>query len=148
MVAIILSVAGFEGVQLIYTGSLSLGMMMAIFPAIAQPYMRRMWAMTRLHCSYRYGGLRPVRLDQLSRRQRLKSTEEMNMPQNLSFLRDSTISISLTMMVIYGSVCVSRKEFVESHFSHGQNYLVYSFIQAITFAAVSTLFCRSSFNSC
>lgn len=58
------------------------------------------------------------------------------MPKNLSFLRDSTISISLTMMVIYLILSVSAgKAYVEANFSGGQNYLVYSFIQAITFAA-------------
>uniref|UniRef100_UPI0027383D0A PTS transporter subunit IIC n=1 Tax=Pantoea sp. GbtcB22 TaxID=2824767 RepID=UPI0027383D0A len=41
MVAIILSVAGYEGVQRNYTGSLTMGLLMAIFPAFAQPYMRK-----------------------------------------------------------------------------------------------------------
>lgn len=51
-------------------------------------------------------------------------------------MRDSTISISLTMMVIYFILSISAgREYVESQFSHGQNYLVYSFVQAITFAA-------------
>ena len=137
MVAIILSVAGFEGVQLIYTGSLSLGMMMAIFPAIAQPYMRKIVGNDQVALAHTgtVGYVLSGWIGSLVGKG-CKSTEEMNMPQNLSFLRDSTISISLTMMVIYLVLSVSAgKEFVESHFSHGQNYLVYSFIQAITFAA-------------
>ncbi len=65
-----------------------------------------------------------------------RSTEEMNLPKNLSFLRDSSISISLTMMVIYLIMAISAgREFVESQFSGGQNYLVYAIIMAITFAA-------------
>lgn len=65
-----------------------------------------------------------------------KSTEEMNLPKNLSFLRDSSISISLTMMVIYFILAIaSGNEFVEANFSGGQHYLVYATIQAITFAA-------------
>lgn len=137
MVAIILSVAGFEGVQLIYTGSLSLGMMMAIFPAIAQPYMRKIVGNDQVALAHTgtVGYVLSGWIGSLVGKGS-KSTEEMNMPQNLNFLRDSTISISLTMMVIYLVLSVSAgKEFVESHFSHGQNYLVYSFIQAITFAA-------------
>jgi len=137
MVAIILSVAGFEGVQLIYTGSLALGMMMAIFPAIAQPYMRKIVGNDQVALAHTgtVGYVLSGWIGSLVGKGS-KSTEEMNMPQNLSFLRDSTISISLTMMVIYLVLSVSAgKEYVESHFSHGQNYLVYSFIQAITFAA-------------
>lgn len=41
MIGIILTVAGFEGVQLVFTGALTLGLVMAFFPAIAQRYMRR-----------------------------------------------------------------------------------------------------------
>lgn len=60
----------------------------------------------------------------------------MNLPKNLSFLRDSSISISLTMMVIYLIMAVSAgSDFVEATYSAGQNYLVYSIIMAITFAA-------------
>lgn len=137
MVAIILSVAGFEGVQLIYTGSLALGMMMAIFPAIAQPYMRKIVGNDQVALAHTgtIGYVLSGWIGSLVGKGS-KSTEEMNMPKNLSFLRDSTISISLTMMVIYLVLSVSAgKEFVESQFSNGQNYLVYSFIQAITFAA-------------
>ena len=137
MVAIILSVAGFEGVQLIYTGSLALGMLMGFFPAIAQPYMRKIIGNDQVALAhtgtvgYVLSGWIGSVVGKGS-----KSTEEMNMPKNLSFLRDSTISISLTMMIIYLVLSISAgKEYVESHFSHGQNYLVYSFIQAITFAA-------------
>lgn len=137
MVAIILSVAGFEGVQLIYTGSLTMGLLMAIFPAIAQPYMRKIIGNDQVALAhtgtvgYVLSGWIGSVVGKGS-----KSTEEMNMPKNLSFLRDSTISISLTMMIIYLILSISAgKDYVESHFSHGQNYLVYSFIQAITFAA-------------
>ena len=137
MVAIILSVAGFEGVQLIYTGSSALGMLMGFFPAIAQPYMRKIIGNDQVALAhtgtvgYVLSGWIGSVVGKGS-----KSTEEMNMPKNLSFLRDSTISISLTMMIIYLVLSISAgKEYVEANFSHGQNYLVYSFIQAITFAA-------------
>jgi PTS system ascorbate-specific IIC component len=60
----------------------------------------------------------------------------MNLPKNLSFLRDSSISISLTMIIIYliMAVCAGRV-YIESTLSGGQNFLVYAIIQAITFAA-------------
>ncbi len=137
MIAIILSVAGFEGVQLIYTGSLTLGMLMAFFPALAQPYMRKIIGHDQVALAHTgtVGYVLSGWIGSLVGKGS-KSTEEMNMPKNLSFLRDSTISISLTMMVIYFILSISAgREYVESQFSHGQNYLVYSFVQAITFAA-------------
>ncbi|NDL63760.1 PTS ascorbate transporter subunit IIC [Acerihabitans arboris] len=137
MVAIILSVAGFEGVQLIYTGSLTLGLLMAIFPAMAQPYMRKIIGNDQVALAHTgtVGYVLSGWIGSLVGKGS-KSTEEMNMPKNLSFLRDSTISISITMMIIYFILSISAgREYVESQFSHGQNYLVYSFVQAITFAA-------------
>ncbi|HEY0207959.1 PTS ascorbate transporter subunit IIC [Acerihabitans sp.] len=137
MVAIILSVAGFSGVQLIYTGSLTLGLLMASFPAMAQPYMRKIIGHDEVALAHT-GTIGYVLSGWIGSvvGKGSKSTEEMNMPKNLSFLRDSTISISITMMIIYLVLSISAgKEYVESNFSHGQNYLVYSFVQAITFAA-------------
>ncbi|WP_455810623.1 PTS ascorbate transporter subunit IIC [Pseudomonas graminis] len=137
MVAIILSVAGFEGVQLIYTGSLCMGLIMAFFPSLAQPHMRKITNNDQVALGH-FGTVGYVLSGWIGSLvgKGSKSTEEMNMPKNLSFLRDSTISISLTMMIIYLILSISAgKEYVESQFSHGQNYLVYSFVQAITFAA-------------
>lgn len=68
----------------------------------------------------------------------------MNLPKNLSFLRDSSISISLTMMVIYLIMAISAgREFVESQFSGGQNYLVYAIIIVSPSLLVYLLFCKA-----
>ncbi|ROR09842.1 PTS ascorbate transporter subunit IIC [Erwinia sp. JUb26] len=137
MVAIILSVAGFTGIQLIYTGALTLGFIMAFFPALAQPYMRKITNNDQIAFGH-FGTVGYVLSGWIGSvvGKGSRSTEEMNLPKNLSFLRDSTISISLTMMIIYLILCISAgKEYVESTFSHGQNYLVFSIVQAITFAA-------------
>lgn len=64
-----------------------------------------------------------------------KSTEEMDLPKNLGFLRDSSISISLTMMAIYYILAIASGSEYVSTLSGGQHYLVYATIQAITFAA-------------
>ncbi len=137
MIGIMLKVAKFEGVALILTGGLLLGLVMAIFPALAQPYMRKITGNDDIalgHFStlgYVLSGFVGSIVGKGS-----KSTEEMELPKNLSFLRDSSISISLTMMVIYIILAViSGKSFVESTLSGGDNFLVFAVIQAITFAA-------------
>jgi len=137
MISVILTVAGFEGVALVFTGSLILGLIMAFFPAIAQPYMRRITGTDDIGFGH-FGTLGYVLAGWIGSRcgKGSRSTEEMNLPKNLSFLRDSSISISLTMIVIYMILAIcAGSEFVESKLSGGQNFLVYSIIQAITFAA-------------
>ncbi|WP_373767576.1 PTS ascorbate transporter subunit IIC [Glaesserella sp.] len=137
MIGIILTVVGFEGVQLVLVGSLALGLVMAFFPAIIQRYMRKVTGSNDVGFGH-FGTLGYVLSAAIGQAvgKGSKSTEEMNLPKNLSFLRDSSISISLTMMMIYLILALaSGNTYVEQQFSNGQNYLVYAIIQAITFAA-------------
>ena len=137
MIGIILTVAGFEGIQLVFTGALTLGLVMAFFPAIAQRYMRRITGNDDIAFGH-FGTLGYVLSGWIGSKvgKNSRSTEEMNLPKNLSFLRDSSISISMTMIVIYLILAIcAGQDYVESQLSGGQNYLVYSIIQAITFAA-------------
>ena len=59
----------------------------------------------------------------------------MNVPQGLTFLRDTSVAISLTMLILYIIVALAAGPvYVEQNLSNGQNFLVFSMIQAITFA--------------
>ncbi|WP_413534217.1 PTS ascorbate transporter subunit IIC [Rahnella inusitata] len=137
MISVILTVAGFEGVALVFTGSLTLGLIMAFFPALAQRYMRKITGNDDIAFGH-FGTIGYVLSGWIGSKvgKGSRSTEEMNLPKNLSFLRDSSISISLTMIIIYLIMAVFAGQiFVEATYSAGQNYLVYSIIMAITFAA-------------
>jgi len=137
MISGILTVAGFEGVALVFTGSLTLGLIMAFFPALAQRYMRKITGSDDVAFGH-FGTIGYVLSGWIGSKvgKGSRSTEEMNLPKNLSFLRDSSISISLTMIIIYLIMAVfAGQVFVEATYSAGQNYLVYAIIMAITFAA-------------
>ena len=138
MIGVILTVAGFKGFMLVLVGSLWLGLIMAFFPAIIQPYMRRVTGSDDVGFGH-FGTVGYVLSGAIGQAtgKGSKSTEELNLPNNLSFLRDSSVSISLTMMVIYLILAFAAgPEFVQGDaYSAGQNYLVYAIIQAITFAA-------------
>ena len=137
MIAIILSVAGFQGVSLIALGSVSLGLIMVLFPAMAQPFMRKITGsddMAFAHFST-VGYVSSALIGKLVGKGS-KSTEDMNLPKNLVFLRDSSISISLTMGVIYLILVIAAgDEFVRQNLSNGQNPLVYAIMTAVGFAA-------------
>lgn len=137
MIAIILKVGGFEGALLVAIGSLTLGLVMAIFPAMIHPYMKKVTGSDDVAFGHfgTVGYVLSAFVGSLTGKGS-KSTEEMELPKNLSFLRDSSISISLTMMAIYLILAfVSGKEYIETNLSGGDNYLVFAIIQAITFAA-------------
>lgn len=137
MIGVILTVAGFKGTMLVIVGSLWLGLVMAFFPAIIQPYMRRVTGSDDVGFGH-FGTVGYVLAGAIGQAtgKGSKSTEELNLPGNLSFLRDSSVSISLTMMVIYLVLAIAAgPSYVQGQLSDGQNYLVYAIIQAITFAA-------------
>lgn len=136
MVAIILAVGGLEGVALVAVGSIIMGFIMAIFPAIAQPTMRKITGTDDVAFAH-FGTTGYVLAAWIGKLvgKGSKSTEELEVPQGLSFLRDSSVAISLIMAICYFVVAIaSGGSFVEKNISGGQNYLVFSLIQAITFA--------------
>ena len=137
MIAVILAVGGLTGTTLIGVGALVLGFIMAFFPAIAQPVMRKIVGSDDVSFGHfgTVGYLLSAWVGSLVGKNS-KSTEEMALPKNLSFLRDSSISISLTMSILYIIVAVAAgPEYVEQNLSGGQNYIVFAVVQAITFAA-------------
>ncbi len=137
MIAVILAVGGLTGTTLIGVGALVLGFIMAFFPAIAQPVMRKIVDSDDVAFGHfgTVGYLLSAWVGSLVGKNS-KSTEEMTLPKNLSFLRDSSISISLTMSILYIIVAVAAgSQYVEQNLSGGQNYIVFAIVQAITFAA-------------
>lgn len=137
MIAVILAVGGLTGTTLIGVGALVLGFIMAFFPAIAQPVMKKIVGSDDVAFGHfgTVGYLLSAWVGSLVGKHS-KSTEEMTLPKNLSFLRDSSISISLTMSILYIIVAVAAgSQYVEQNLSGGQNYIVFAIVQAITFAA-------------
>jgi ascorbate PTS system EIIC component len=137
MLAVILVVSGLEGAMLIIVGSLALGLTMAAFPAICQPFMRKIIGNDNIgfgHFSslgYVLSGLVGKVVGKGSR-----STEEINFPKGLGFLRDSSVTISLTMVIFYVIIALfAGPSYVEGELSGGTHYIVFSIIQGVTFAA-------------
>lgn len=94
MIGVILTVAGFEGIQLVFVGALTLGLTMAFFPTIAHFYMKKVTGSNDVALGH-FGTLGYVLAGAIGQLvgKGSKSTEEMDLPKNLGFLRDSSISI-------------------------------------------------------
>lgn len=137
MIAVILASAGMTGAHLIFTGSLALGIAMVLSPAILQPFMKKITGNDNVGLGHFSGvGYAASALIGKLVGKGSKSTEEMKVPKSLSFLRDSVVSISITMLVLYIIVAIAAgPTFVEAELSGGDNFLVYSMVKALTFAA-------------
>lgn len=112
MIAVVLSVGGLSGWQLIFGGSLLLGLAMAVFPAMAQSTMTKITGTDEIGFGHfsTIGYCFAAGIGQLVGGKALasgegKSTEDINFPKSLAFMRDTTVAISLTMFVLFIIVC-------------------------------------------
>lgn len=65
-----------------------------------------------------------------------KSTEDLNVPKSLSFFRDSSVTLALTMSIFFIIISLfSGPLYIETDLSSGQNFVIFSVIQGITFSA-------------
>lgn len=137
MIAVILSTAGVKGVALAIIGSLILGFLMVFLPALLQPFMVQITGSNDFALGHfgSFGYLVSAYVGKLFGNKE-KSIEEIKVPKSLGFLRDTSVSISLTMTILFFIVAsCAGPSYIEKELSMGQNFLVYSLMQAITFAA-------------
>lgn len=137
MIAVIMSVAGFTSVGLIVMGGLALGIIMSLAPAFAQKYMVQLTGNDKValgHFSslgYWLSGFIGGLVGDKS-----KSTEDIKFPKGLAFLRDSTVSIAISMSLIYIIVALfAGGSWIEENLSNGVNSIVYALQLGGTFAA-------------
>lgn len=105
MISVLLSVAGLNGVMLVISGAMLLAFMMCFSPMICEPTMKKIVHTDQLGFGH-FGGVGYWLSAQVGKLFKgTKSTEEIPFPQRLTFLRDTTVSISLTMMIFFLIVC-------------------------------------------
>lgn len=136
MVAAILSAGGMSGIQLIAVGSLVVGVTMVLFPALAHPYMKQITGSDDVAlghfstCSYVLAGWIGAKFGN-----KAHSSEEVQVPKSLLFLRDTPVAISFTMGIIFLiTSAFAGPEFVAS-VAKGKHWFMFSLMQSITFAA-------------
>lgn len=135
LVAVILSTSGMDGTLLVIVGSLLVGSLMVIMPAIGQHYTEKVMGTDQLAIghfstfSYVISAFVGSKLGDTS-----KSTEDIQVPKNLMFLRDTPVAVATTMSIFFMLASVfAGGDFVES-ISGGQNWVVFTIMQSLIFA--------------
>lgn len=136
LLAAVLSVAGFKGVLLIIVGSFILGSTMVLTPALVQPYYRKVTGNNSVAMGH-YNALTYVisaYIGQLTGDKK-HSTEDIKVPQGLSFFRDNTISTAIVMAIIFLITMFSANKSVILKASGGQDVFIFAIMQALQFTA-------------
>ncbi|PFG56424.1 PTS system IIC component (L-Asc family) [Vibrio sp. ES.051] len=135
LVAVILSTAEVKGAALVAAGSIIVGSLMVIMPALVQKYTEKVMQTDQLAMghfstfSYIIAAFIGSKFGDKS-----KSTEDLKVPKSLMFLRDTPVAVAVTMAIFFlFSSIFAGGEFVES-ISGGQNWVVFTFMQSLVFA--------------
>lgn len=104
MLAVVLSVGGLEGWQLYISGGCLLGLIMVLSPAYCNPTMKKITGTDSVAFGH-FGGFGywvAAQVGKLfAKDPNRKSSEDINFPKRLVFLRDTTVSIGITMVILF-----------------------------------------------
>jgi PTS system ascorbate-specific IIC component len=135
--AITLHVMGLDTLWVVIIGSIVQGLYTTLFPAWAQPFMRKITGgdtigfghgQTLLNVVAGYLGRFVGNPEQ--------SAEDVKMPSGLDFFRDMSVSMSIIMLLVaVPAVIIAGPDYVQENLSGGQNYIDFALLQALGFTA-------------
>ena len=138
LIGIVLAGLGIGNIMTVTIGAVVLGLAMVLFPAIAQPVMRKISDNDEVALGH-FGTLGHVSaglLGKLVCGKNPKSTEDIPIPKSLGFFQDNSVSVAITMCVLFLVLTIAAgPEYVEAQLSGGINFIVFAIMQGIIFAA-------------
>lgn len=136
LVAILLKALGLADLPAILIGAVIVGLASALYPAIAQPFMRKVTGNDDIaiahYCSLAYAlsGWIGGKVGNPE-----ESTESLKLPGWLSIFKDYIVSITLSVGVFYYIAAVVAGQAAVEAISGGVHWLVYPAIMSLTFTA-------------
>ncbi|XJZ26650.1 PTS ascorbate transporter subunit IIC [Bacillota bacterium Lsc_1132] len=137
LISAVFATGGVTGLPLVIIGSIILGGLMVFMPTILQPYVKEITGNDTIAVGH-FGSIGYFTAGFIGKRlgNKLKTTEEIKVPKSLGFLRDTSVAMSLTMAILFLMVApIAGQDYIESKLSSGVNFIIFSLMQAITFAA-------------
>ncbi|MCB5196300.1 PTS ascorbate transporter subunit IIC [Deefgea salmonis] len=137
LIVAVLSTGGYSSWSVVLFGGALLGCLMVVMPALLQPLTRKVTGSDNFALGHfgSFGYLAAGWIGVLVGKNG-RSTEDIKVPDSLRFLRDTSISMALTMAVLFFVVSMAAgSDYIEQNLSGGVNFIVYGFKQALTFSA-------------
>ncbi len=137
MWAISLYSLGLSSTYIIIIGSIIQGLYTTIFPALAQPFMRKITNSDDIafgHGQTLLNVLGAILAKPLGNAE--DSAENVKVSDQWSFFRDMAISMSIILLIIaIPAALIAGPEYVENNLSNGQNYMLFTLLKALGFTA-------------
>lgn len=138
MIAVILITAGFSVWETILWGSIAEALITTISPAVVQPFMRKVTGGDDVALGHTggFGIALSGLVAKLTKGDPENSTEKLNVPKSLGFVRDSTVVVAISMGLVFIVVAlIAGPAYVHSTISDGQNYILWAIMSGGKFAA-------------
>lgn len=136
LLTIMFKALGLNNALIIGLGGVFLGICAGLFPAIAQPYMRKVTGDDELAMGhyvtvgYAISGWIGSKVGKPE-----DSTEDLKLPAWLTMFKDYVVGVSITMVIFFYIAAIAAGKGVVEELSGGVNWLVYPLFQGLSFAA-------------
>ncbi|WP_265459382.1 PTS ascorbate transporter subunit IIC [Enterococcus sp. HY326] len=136
LLTIMLKALGVSNAVTVGLGGLMLGICAGLFPAIAQPYMRKVTGDDELAMGhyvtvgYALSGWIGSKVGKPE-----DSTENLKLPAWLTMFKDYVVGVSITMVIFFYVAAIAAGKVAVEELSGGVNWLVYPLFQGLSFAA-------------
>lgn len=138
MIAVILIVAGLSSWEAVLWGAIAEALITTVSPAVVQPFMRKVTGTDDVALGHTggFGIALSGWIAKITKGDPAHSTEKLNVPKSLGFVRDSTVVVTLSMGLIYLIVAIiAGPTYVSTKISDGQNFILWALMSAGQFAA-------------
>lgn len=130
---------GLRGIPLILIASIVGGAFATLMPAFAQPVVRKITESDDIalghFCTfgYMFTALIATITKKLAGGHESQSTEDLELPQSLSFMQDSYLAVMVVMIPFYLIIAGFAGPEAAADYAGDVNYMVYAFLQAMQF---------------
>ncbi|WP_312948816.1 PTS ascorbate transporter subunit IIC [Superficieibacter sp.] len=136
LLTVTLKALGYSDVVTIVAGSILLGLAACIYPAIAQPWMRKITGNDEIAMghyvtlAYALSGWIGSKVGDPK-----QSTEKLNLPGWLGIFKDYIVSVSISVSIFYYIAALAAGKAAVTAAAGGMHWLVYPLFQSLTFTA-------------
>ncbi len=136
LLTVTLKALGYSDEVTIAVGSVLLGFCACLFPAIAQPWMRKITGTDEIAMghyvtlAYAFSGWIGGKVGDPK-----QSTEKLNLPGWLSIFKDYIVSVSISVSIFYYIAAFAAGKSAVTAAAGGMHWLVFPLFQALTFTA-------------
>ncbi|AGB42028.1 hypothetical protein Halha_2145 [Halobacteroides halobius DSM 5150] len=136
LLAAVLGTAGLTGAPLVIVGSTILGFLMVLMPALADIYMKDVTGSDDIALGH-FGTTGYITAGFIGSLvgDPEDTTEDIEVPKSLGFLKESLLSTALTMIVIFLIIVFKAGPEIVSEYAGDQSLFMFAVMQGITFAA-------------